>query len=109
MDDICTVPIITHLQYSGGHTFGGSPMARTPSGVPLRPNVIAIPENGLFTRLAVTHVLSLLFLTCTILLPGISLHAQEYRGTITGQVTDPKGDVVPNANITAMSPEQTYN
>jgi hypothetical protein len=71
--------------------------------------MIAISENGLFTRPAVTHFLSLLSLTCAIFLLCITLHAQEYRGTITGQVTDPKGDVVPNANITAMSPEQTYH
>lgn len=39
----------------------------------------------------------------------IGLHAQEYRGTITGEVTDPSGNVIQNAAVIAKSPEQTYN
>jgi hypothetical protein len=34
---------------------------------------------------------------------------QEYRATITGQVTDASGRAIVNAAITATSPEQTYN
>jgi len=45
-----------------------------------------------------------------ILLSIISIaHAQEYRGTILGQVTDPKGALVPHAAITATGPQQTYS
>ncbi|WP_419805085.1 carboxypeptidase regulatory-like domain-containing protein [Terriglobus sp.] len=35
-------------------------------------------------------------------------HAQEYRGTLSGTVTDPSGAAVPNAAVTAKSGEQTY-
>ena len=42
-------------------------------------------------------------------LVSVSALAQEYRGTITGQVTDPSGNVVVDATVTAKSPEQTYN
>ncbi len=41
-----------------------------------------------------------LFATCAM--------AQEYRGTISGTVTDPSGAVIPGASIQAMSAEQTY-
>lgn len=34
--------------------------------------------------------------------------AQEYRGTILGQVTDQTGAVIPNATVTAIGPQQTY-
>ena len=36
-------------------------------------------------------------------------HAQEYRGTLSGTVTDPSGAVIPGAAVTAKSGEQTYN
>src|ERR1700760_3497418 len=36
-------------------------------------------------------------------------YAQEYRGTISGRVTDQSGNVIPNASIKSTSPEQTYN
>ncbi len=35
-------------------------------------------------------------------------HAQEYRGTFSGKVTDPRGNLINKAHITATSPEQTY-
>lgn len=35
--------------------------------------------------------------------------AQEYRGTISGQIKDPQGAVVTRATIVVTSPEQTYN
>nr|WP_184252560.1 TonB-dependent receptor [Granulicella mallensis] len=35
--------------------------------------------------------------------------AQEYRGTITGRVTDQSGAVIPKAAITAVGPQQTYH
>jgi hypothetical protein len=38
-----------------------------------------------------------------------SLHAQEFRGTITGQVTDSGGNVIPNAIVLAVGPQQTYS
>jgi hypothetical protein len=42
------------------------------------------------------------------LMAGVFLHAQEYRGTISGVVTDPVGAVIPNATVTAVGPQQTY-
>ena len=38
----------------------------------------------------------------------LSVHAQEYRGTLSGTVTDPSGAVVPGASVTAKSGERTY-
>ena len=35
--------------------------------------------------------------------------AQEYRGTISGRVTDQTGAVIPKAVITAVGPQQTYH
>jgi hypothetical protein len=51
-----------------------------------------------------------LWLCCmfAILWPGLTLHAQEFRGTITGLVSDASGAVVPNAIVVVTSPEQTY-
>lgn len=43
-----------------------------------------------------------------LLFPALS-HAQEYRGTLSGTVTDPSGAVVPGAQVIAKSGEQTYN
>jgi hypothetical protein len=42
-------------------------------------------------------VLALVSLLC-----GVIVCAQEFRGTITGQVMDPSGAVVPNVTITAL-------
>lgn len=33
----------------------------------------------------------------------VALHAQEYRGTITGTVNDPSGAVIPNATVKATN------
>ncbi len=50
---------------------------------------------------------SLLLLSALLLVPGI-VRAQEYRGTITGQVSDQKGELVPKVSISATSDLQTY-
>lgn len=52
---------------------------------------------------------AVLFSICLLISTTASLRGQEYRGTITGQVTDPSGNVVQNATVVAKSPEQTYN
>ena len=39
----------------------------------------------------------------------LPLHAQEYRGTISGVVVDSSGALLPNAVITAAGPQQTYH
>src|SRR5579883_1532672 len=51
----------------------------------------------------------ILLLCFALVLPTSLVQAQEYRGTISGQVTDPKGAVIPNAGITAVGPQQTYS
>jgi hypothetical protein len=40
--------------------------------------------------------------------PALVSHAQEFRGTITGQVTDGKGAVIIGATVVAAGPQQTY-
>jgi hypothetical protein len=47
-------------------------------------------------------------LLAILVLTGSSLRAQEYRGTIVGQVTDPSGAVLPKASVTIVGPQQTY-
>lgn len=54
------------------------------------------------------HLLLLLCCALAILWPQSSLNGQEFRGTITGQVSDAGGAVVPNAIVVATSPQQTY-
>ncbi len=49
-----------------------------------------------------------LFLFLFLLVNLLKLPAQEYRGTILGQVADPSGRVIQHANITAIGPQQTY-
>jgi hypothetical protein len=44
-----------------------------------------------------------------LLLSGLFLRAQEYRGTIYGVIADPTGAVVPGAVVTAAGPQQTYH
>jgi hypothetical protein len=56
-------------------------------------------------RLPLTSLFCIVALACQI----IVLHAQEFRGTITGQVTDSKGAVIPNAAIVASGPQQSYS
>ena len=46
--------------------------------------------------------------TATALLFPLLTHAQEYRGTLSGTVTDPTGASIPGAVVTAKSAEQTY-
>lgn len=61
---------------------------------------------------AISHPGShLLFWLCCVIAffyPALALHAQEFRGTITGRVADPSGAVVPGALVTAVGPQQTY-
>ena len=45
---------------------------------------------------------------CMVSLFTLSACAQEYRGTIYGQVTDQSGAAVPGTKITAKGPQQTY-
>ncbi len=53
---------------------------------------------------------ALLWLGCILALffPTFSMHAQEFRGIITGQVTDSNGAVIPGATVVAAGPQQTY-
>lgn len=46
-----------------------------------------------------------------LLIPSASLHAQEFRGSITGQVTDSSGAALPSATVTAVNvyTQQTYS
>lgn len=50
-----------------------------------------------------------MLLAVLLLVSGLFLHAQEYRGTMYGVVTDPSGALVPQAVITAAGPQQTYH
>jgi hypothetical protein len=52
----------------------------------------------------------LLLWACCILalICPVLLQAQEFRGTIMGQVTDSTGAVIPNASVVAVGPQQTY-
>jgi len=49
-----------------------------------------------------------LFLFLFLLVNLLKLPAQEYRGTILGQVADSSGAVIQHATITAIGPQQTY-
>lgn len=40
---------------------------------------------------------------------ALAANAQEFRGTITGKVSDQRGAVLPGAIIMAIGPQQTYN
>jgi hypothetical protein len=42
-------------------------------------------------------------------LAAVHASAQEYRGTLSGTITDPSGAVIPGATVEAKSPQQTYN
>jgi hypothetical protein len=50
-----------------------------------------------------------LLLAVLLVVSGLLLHAQEYRGTIYGAVADPNGAMVPGAVVTAAGPQQTYH
>lgn len=67
----------------------------------VRRNLLSIPENAsiLFQAFALT------LLVICLCIPAA---AQEYRGTVTGQVLDIQGNVIPNAAVSVTSPEQTY-
>lgn len=57
------------------------------------------------------HLFTLAFFTLlSVLIMGTLpvARAQEYRGTILGQVKDPQGGIIPQATITAIGPQQTY-
>ena len=43
--------------------------------------------------------LSLVLLTCTVLVPGVSF-AQQTQASLTGQVLDPQGAAIPGADVT---------
>jgi hypothetical protein len=53
---------------------------------------------------------ALLWLCCILaaIWPALCLHAQEYRGVITGQVTDVQGGSISGASVVAVGPQQTY-
>ena len=77
-------------------------------GAQLRRNLLSIPEKALSTPPRLRSRAPLVLFAFVMLLFFSTSRAQEYRGTITGQVTDSTGNVVPNATITATRPEQTY-
>ena len=56
------------------------------------------------------RVYALLWACCILALisPALVSRAQEFRGTISGQVTDTNGAVVINATVVATGPQQTY-
>ncbi len=58
-------------------------------------------------RQASPLAVSAIFVPALVLSVG-SLRAQEFRGTISGLVTDQTGAVVPGATVTASGPSQTY-
>jgi hypothetical protein len=50
-----------------------------------------------------------IFTLCIVFISSIVfLEAQEFRGSISGTVTDPTGAIVPGATVTATGPQQTY-
>lgn len=53
---------------------------------------------------------ALFYLCCVIALTTfpLVLNAQEFRGTITGRVTDSSAAVIPGAIVSAVGPQQTY-
>lgn len=65
--------------------------------------------NGLTGCSQLASLWSRLFLLVVLVLSSsLSMRAQEYRGTILGQVTDRSGAVIPKAVVTAVGPQQTY-
>ena len=62
------------------------------------------------TRVALKSVSTVLTIAFIAVLSAISVQAQEYRGLIVGQVTDPQGAVIPNATVvvTKEGTQQTY-
>lgn len=62
------------------------------------------PSLRLFTGITLAGILVLISLGAG------KLSAQEFRSSLTGQVTDPSGAVIPNATVTAVmnSTHQTY-
>ncbi len=51
---------------------------------------------------------SIFLLSLVIAFTASAAFAQEYRGTILGQVADSTGRVIPNAMVTATGPQQKY-
>lgn len=64
------------------------------------------PIPGLSRRVSLRLLLTCIALLCSLVLPAC---AQEFRGTITGLVTDSAGAVVPHALVVASGPQQSYN
>jgi len=64
------------------------------------------PVTTQFFRILKRSLFSFYFLALLAHIPVVT--AQEYRGTILGQVMDPSKAVIPNARITAVGPQQTY-
>jgi len=66
-------------------------------------------EGGMTSRFRMRFPQRVLPLAIAVLFLSSFGHAQEYRGTLSGTVTDPSGAVIPGAVVTAKSGEQTYN
>src|SRR5882757_9686459 len=65
--------------------------------------------NGLTGCSQLASPWSRLFLLAVLVLSmSFSIRAQEYRGTILGQIADQSGAVIPKAIVTAVGPQQTY-
>jgi len=64
------------------------------------------PIFGLSRRVSLRLLLTCFAALCSLVLPAC---AQEFRGTITGLVTDSAGAVVPHALVVASGPQQSYN
>jgi hypothetical protein len=69
---------------------------------------LSIVATGTNLSASLTAFSFLLFFSLLFLITIPAARAQEYRGTILGQVRDPKGRMVPQATITAVGPQQTY-
>ena len=59
--------------------------------------VSIVPQGRLF-----------IYFLVMVLMTTITSHAQDFRGTISGKITDSSGAVIPNASIVAVGPQQTY-
>src|SRR5690242_10766289 len=62
-------------------------------------------SSGRFRPKFLAALLPLCLCCFSLLLPSIPLEAQEVTASITGTVTDPAGEVVPQANVEVVNPE----